>query len=74
MSEGNDREQGPESGTENVGTADQLDEARTGGEGEGTSPAVGTERIGGGGVPGQTQSPAPADDVGVPDELDERTE
>lgn len=72
MSERNDREQGPESGTENVGTADQLDEAGKGGQG--TSPADGTERIEGGGVPGQTQSPAPADDVGVPEDLDERTE
>jgi hypothetical protein len=72
MLEANDREQGPEGGTENVGTGDTLDEAATGTEG--TNPATGTERIEGGGVPGQTQSPAPADDVGVPEDLEERTE
>lgn len=62
----------PESGEENVGTGSQLDEAATGGEG--TSPADGTSRIAGGGNPGQTQAPAPDDDVGVPEDLDERTE
>lgn len=67
MTEGNDREQGPETGTENVGTGKQLDEAATGGEG--TNPAQGTSRIEGGGKPGQTQSPAADDDVGVPDDV-----
>lgn len=67
MIEGEDREEAPEGGTENAGTADQLHEAETGGEH--TNPAQGTPPIEGGGKPGQTQTPAPDDDVGVPEEI-----
>lgn len=79
MSDGDDRQEdlnratkNPESGTENLDTADQLHEAATGGEE--TNPAQGTPPIDGGGTPGQTQTPAPEDDVGVPEELEDRTD
>ena len=67
MFDGDEREQG-ESGEENTGTGEK---AATGGEG--TNPAQGTPPIDGGGQrAGQTQAPAPDDDVGVPEELDDR--
>ncbi len=65
MFDGDEREQG-ESGEENTG-----EKAATGGEG--TNPAQGTPPIDGGGQrAGQTQVPAPDDDVGVPEVLDDR--
>lgn len=74
MTEGNDQEKDkvPETGTDNVGTGDQLDEAGT--SGESTNPADGTPDIAGGGVAGQTQAAPPEGDVGVPEEVEERTE
>lgn len=73
MTEGNDRQQASETGTENKGTDDEmLEKAATGGKG--TNPAQGTPPIEGGGNPDQTQVPAADDDVGVPEELDERTD
>lgn len=72
MTEDNRHQEPPESGTENVGVDDEtLYEAAKGREAD---PEKGTPRISGGGTPGQTQSPAPDDDVGVPEELDDRTE
>lgn len=72
MSEGNDRQQGPETGTENVGVdEDTLGEAV---KGRGVSHETGTGHIEGAGNPGQTQSPAAADDVGVPEEVEDRTD
>lgn len=73
MSEGNDRQQGPETGEENEETAETLRKAGTGGEG--TNPAQATPPIEGGGQHAdQTQTPAADDDVGVPEEIDERTD
>ncbi len=67
MFDSDEREQG-ESGEENTDTGEK---AATGGEG--TNPAQGTPPIDGGGQrAGQTQTPAPDDDVGVPEELDDR--
>lgn len=71
--DGNKRERPIETGGENAATSDALDEAITGGED--ADPTKGTSKIGGEGqVAGQTQTPADDDDVGVPDDLDERTE
>ncbi len=72
MTEGADRFQGPETGTGNEETAETLRKAEE--AGKDTNPAEGTPPIEGGGTPDQTQVPAADDDVGVPEELDERTE
>lgn len=73
MSEDNKRQTPIESGGENAGASEGLDEAVTGGEN--ADPAKATSKIGGEGqVPGQTQTPAADDDVGVPEELDDRTD
>ncbi len=72
MSEEHARQQPAESGDENA--SNTIKEAATGAE-EGANPAQGTPPIDGGGQrPGQTQTPAPEDDVGVPEELEDRTE
>ena len=70
MSEGDDRRQAPETGDEDA--SETVREAATGPEG--TNPAQGTPPIEGGGRPGQTQTPAPDDDTGVPEELEDRTD
>jgi hypothetical protein len=72
MSEGGAREQDPEPGRENTGTGDTLRQAATGDEG--VNPAQGTPPIEGDQRAGQTQTPAPDDDTGVPEDLDERTD
>jgi len=53
-----------------------VDDKVEGDQHEGSAPAAGTPPIGDDAVAGQTQSPAPADDVGVPpdDELGEPDE
>lgn len=61
-----------ESGTENVGTdEDTLYEAV---KGRGASHETGTPHLAGGGEPGQTQTPAAPDDVGVPEDMEDRTD
>jgi hypothetical protein len=70
MSEGHERRQAPETGDENV--SDTVREAAT--ADDETSPAQGTPPIEGGGRPGQTETPAPVDDSGVPEHLDDRTD
>jgi hypothetical protein len=70
MSEGDERQQAPETGDETASETTRKAERA----GEDTSPAQGTPPIEGGGRPGQTQTPAPEEDVGVPEELEDRTE
>ncbi|MEA2279982.1 MAG: hypothetical protein QOK21_589 [Solirubrobacteraceae bacterium] len=70
MSEGHEQQRPSETGDENA--SDTAREAATGNDE--TSPAQGTPPVEGGGRPGQTQTPAPEDDVGVPEHLDDRTD
>jgi hypothetical protein len=72
MAEGGAREQDPEPGRENTGTGDTLDQAATGNEG--VDATQGTPPIGDDQNAGQTQTPAPDDDTGVPENLDDRTD
>ena len=70
MSEGHERQQPPETGDESA--SDTVREAATGSDE--TNPAQGTPPIEGGGRPGQTQTPAPEEDTGVPEQLEDRTD
>ncbi len=72
MSEEHARQQAAETGDENA--SDTIKEAATDAE-RGTNPAQGTPPIDGSGQrAGQTQAPPPEDDVGVPEELEDRTD
>lgn len=72
MTETSGIQPGEQGGDQNVGVdEDALDEAVTG---RGASHETGTPPIAGGGEPGQTQTPAADDDVGVPEEIEDRTE
>jgi hypothetical protein len=67
MAEGTEERSGESGAEERAGEHGDTPLGGTpGGGGEGTSPATGTEPIEQEGQPGQTQTPAADDDVGVP--------
>jgi hypothetical protein len=75
MAEGTEEQSGESGAEERAGEQGDTPLGGTPGEGgEGTNPAAGTEPIEEQGNPGQTQTPAADDDVGVPSDEDAGSE